>query len=316
MVNASGDVWQPGRMMRRIILDTDLGTDVDDALALAVLLGSPEVELVGVTTVHGDTLLRARLARRLMGLAGAGAGIPVIPGLTHTLSGREVWWPGHEGALHERLEREHVQSELDAIAWLVDTVAAHPGEIDLLAVGPLTNVAAAIEADAAFAGRLRTLTIMGGDFSDANRASEHNLRCDWVAADRVLRSGAGLVAVGLDATRTVRITPEEVSRIGAAGALGAALVAEIGVWWELNGRGWSNPHDPVAAMTLIEPQLFAHEEVAVRVLSPEETAHAPGTEGLLADDDRAPRIARGVVVDRPALAASIVDRIVAAGTRA
>ncbi len=297
--------------MSRIILDTDIGTDVDDALALAVLLGSPEVELVGITTVHGDTLLRARLARRLMRLADAGAGVPVIPGLSHTLSGRDIWWPGHEGRLHEALEREEVQTELDAVEWLVETVAAHPGEIDLLAVGPLTNIAAAIEADAAFASRLRTLTIMGGDFSAEGRASEHNLRCDWVAADRVLRAGADLVAVGLDATRTVRISPEEVARIGTAGPLGAALVAEIGVWWELHDRDWSNPHDPVAAMTLIRPELFSREEVAVRVLSPEQTD--PGMEGLLADESRAPRIARGVIRDREALTSSIVDRIVAAG---
>lgn len=300
--------------MRRIILDTDIGTDVDDALALALLLGSPEVELVGVTTVYGDTLLRARLARRLMGLAGASTEIPVIPGRSETLSGRDVWWPGHEGKLHADLESEDVQVDVDAVEWLIETVAADPGGIDLLAVGPLTNVAAAIELDPGFAGRLRTLTIMGGDFSPEERVAEHNLRCDWVAADVVLRSGAPIVALGLDATTTVRISPDEVERIGGAGALGAALAAEIGVFWEFHGEDWNNPHDPVAAMTLIEPELFSLEPTRVRVLGPDEESTSPnGSDGFLVDDEDAPEIVMGSVLDRSGLTSSIVGRIVVAG---
>ncbi|MDN3247562.1 nucleoside hydrolase [Streptomyces sp. ZSW22] len=82
---------------RPLVLDTDIGSDVDDALALGVLLDSPEVRLTGITTVYGDTLLRARLAHRLAALAGHTP--TVVPSTAETLSGKEeAWWPGHEGS--------------------------------------------------------------------------------------------------------------------------------------------------------------------------------------------------------------------------
>ena len=84
-------------MAKKVILDTDIGTDVDDALALAVLLGSPEVELVGVTCVYGDVGLRVRMVRKLLRLAGR-AEVPVYAGLEPPLLGvLPVFWPGHEG---------------------------------------------------------------------------------------------------------------------------------------------------------------------------------------------------------------------------
>lgn len=96
------------------LLDTDIGSDVDDALALGVLLGSPEVSLRGATTVYGDTLLRARLARRLASLAGHD--LTVVPGAAETLSGREVWWAGHEGDAFDDLSGERVRDDIGAPA--------------------------------------------------------------------------------------------------------------------------------------------------------------------------------------------------------
>lgn len=300
--------------MRRVVLDTDIGTDVDDALALALLLGSDDVELVGVTTVYGDTLLRARLTRRLMGLSRRGEAVPVIPGRSQTRSGRPVWWPGHEGSVHEDLDREVVQDDVDAVDWLVRTVLAEPGEIDLLAVGPLTNVAAALDAEPDFAGALRTLTIMGGDFSATGRVAEHNFRCDAVAAERVLSSGAPVVATGLDATTVVRIEPGDVERIAETGPFGAALAAEVGVFWEFHGEEWNNPHDPVAALTMLEPELFRIRDAQVRILAAEDqVAGMDEPEGYALEGD-APtgRISVASVVDRDAVGRSIVERICAA----
>lgn len=297
--------------MRRIILDTDIGTDVDDALALALLLGSPEVELVGVTTVYGDTLLRAQLARRLARLSGRPAAwaAPVVPGRRETLSGRPVWWPGHEGKLHRDLADEDIEHDVDAVDWMVERVREAPRTVDLLAVGPLTNVAAAIGRDPAFARDLRSLVIMGGDFATSGRRAEHNFRCDAVAAETVLSSGARIVVTGLDATTHVRLAAKEVTQIGASGPLGEALVGEIEVFWEFHGEQWNNPHDPVAALTLLEPDLFtfAYEEVRVLTSGNDEGLVQPGP-GATA------RVTVASVPDGDAVARRVVARICAAST--
>jgi purine nucleosidase len=120
-----------------LILDTDIGTDVDDALALTAILGSPELELTGVTTVYGDVLLRARMVARLARVAGREVG-PIVPGRSTARSGREIFWAGHEGALMADLDQEEVSTR--------DPIALLAGSATVLAVGPLTNLAEAVEA--------------------------------------------------------------------------------------------------------------------------------------------------------------------------
>lgn len=210
----------------RIILDTDIGSDVDDALALALIFGSPEAELLGVTTVYGDTLLRARLAKRFGKLSGRD--IAVHQGIASPKSGREVWWPGHEGSLHEGLPQETIESE-DAVAYLVREVANHPGEIDVLAIGPLTNIAAALEADPTFERNVRHLWIMGGAFGTGE--TEHNFRSDDQAARTVFASALNITVTGLEVTRQVEMRRDQLELIAAAGPLGEALDADIRQWW-------------------------------------------------------------------------------------
>lgn len=247
-------------MTHHVILDTDIGSDVDDALALGVLLGSPEVDLVGVTTVYGDTTLRARLASRLARLAGRE--ITVVPGESETLTGRDVWWAGHEGKVFDDLADEPV-STVDGVRFLVDTVLSRPGEIDLVAIGPLTNVARAIRADDRFAGALRHLYVMGGRFDRAD--PEHNFRSDPEAADIVYSAGIGSTTTGLEVTQTVQLAADGVERIAAAGAFGAALKAEIAQWWRFNGEQWNTPHDPLTVLTMLTGDLFEYATGTVTV---------------------------------------------------
>ncbi len=129
----------------RVIFDTDIGTDVDDILALAFLLGSPEIQLDGVTTVYGDVALRARMVQKLLRLRGVG-GIPVHTGVGQPLLGLDpVYWPGHEGVgLLDDDDDLPAPNERHAVDFLIEHVMANPGEMTLLAVGPLTNVATAI----------------------------------------------------------------------------------------------------------------------------------------------------------------------------
>lgn len=236
-----------------LILDTDLGTDVDDALALAMLFDpDAPADLVAVTTVYGDTALRAQLARRYARLAGRD--ILVHAGERDTLSGKDVWWAGHEGTLHEGLAGEQYESE-GAVSALVRAVLARPGQVDVLAIGPLTNVAAAILRDAAFAGAVRHLWIMGGAF-DIER-TEHNFRSDSVAADIVFRSGIPTSVIGLEQTQRIELRADQIDRIADAGELGAALNRDIRQWWAFWNETWNVPHDPVVVLAILEPSLFA-----------------------------------------------------------
>ena len=157
-------------MTIKVVLDTDIGTDVDDCLALAVLLGSPEVELVGVTCVYGDVRLRARMVRKLLRLAGR-AEMPVYAGLESPLLGvRPVFWPGHEGVgLLEREDDSLLPEAEHAVDYLLRVTREQPGEIHLIAIGPLGNVAMAIRRDPGFLERLAGLTIMGGVFRGPGR---------------------------------------------------------------------------------------------------------------------------------------------------
>ncbi|MEU1973753.1 nucleoside hydrolase [Microbacterium sp. NPDC019599] len=237
--------------LHRVILDTDIGSDVDDLLALALILGTPSIDLIGVTTVYGDTLLRARIAKRAARLAGRD--IPVIAGESQPLSGRDVWWAGHEGALYDELESETIDGQ-DAVAYLVETVLADPGSIDLIAIGPLTNIAAAIRRDSRFASAVRHLWIMGGAFTTDE--PEHNFRSDTTAAEVVFGSGIPTTVSGLEVTRQVTIDRDSLARIAGSGNLGALIDAEVRQWWEFWSTEWNVPHDPVTVLTMTDPDLF------------------------------------------------------------
>jgi purine nucleosidase len=280
-----------------LLLDTDLGSDVDDELALALLWGSPEVDLRGVCTTYGDTVLRARIVLRMAEMAGRA--VEVAPGEVLPASGREVWWAGIEGQAYDALPPlaapdGGVPSE--GVRLLVDRAeGAH-----LLAIGPLTSVAAALDAGLAVSG----ITIMGGDFSDP-AVGEHNLASDAVAAKRVLESGAPITAVGIDVTRQVRFGEAEIRRFASCGHLGAVLAAEMHAWMRRWDEGFEVPHDPLTALALLQPELFAFAPPsAVRV-----SDGANGPEGAVHRLDRpgAVRIATGVDVD--AARTALADRI-------
>lgn len=289
---------------RPVVLDTDIGSDVDDAMALALLLGTPELDLLGVTTVYGNTLLRARIARRYASLAGRD--VPVHAGESAPRSGRAVWWAGHEGSLHEGLEREAVEPS-GGVDFLLRSARAHAGELEVAAIGPLTNIAAAIERDPGFAQQVRTLWVMGGDFSDDE--AEHNFRSDAAAARLVFDSGIRTVVCGLDVTRRIRIEAEQLDRIRGAGALGATLGADIDQWWQYWNETWNVPYDPVTVLALTRPSLFElspRGRVAIRQEDAQEgmSAFEPGDGGPA-------RVVRSLDAER--VAEVIVAAIVAAG---
>lgn len=245
------------------VVDTDIGSDVDDILALTLLARAPEVRLIGVTTVYGDTRLRAQIARWLCDRLDR-TDVTVVPGSQETLTGREVWWPGHEGMGLADLERVPVLSDLAAVDYLCQAAREHAGELDLIAIGPLTNIAAAIRADSTFASHIHHLYIMGGVFWQAR--GEHNFVCDPEAAGLVMRSGIPMSVCGLDVTKQVWLDEQDVLALAQCGnPVGAALADQVRRWWVASGREKDNPHDALAALMPFRPDLFTFTACDVEI---------------------------------------------------
>jgi len=237
--------------MHKIILDTDIGTDVDDALALAVLLGSKEVDLIGISTVYGDVLLRSAIAMHLCSLVNRA--IPTYLGESNPISGREVWMSGSEGKNYENLKSYSHESK-GAVEYLVQTINANPQLIEILAIGPLTNVALAIKSSPDFIKNAKRIWIMGGDFTQSR--VEHNFKCDTTAAKIVLESQIPISILDLPNSQKTIIRMPEIDRIKDAQNLGPLLYSEIMSWIQPRNQDWTIPHDPIAALAMIAPEYF------------------------------------------------------------
>ena len=243
-----------------LIYDTDIGTDVDDLIALVMLLGS-EVTLLGVTTVYGDTALRSHIVKRTIAYTQLSE-VPVVPGAEETLTRREVFWAGIEG---EGLDLSDL--EVDTTKHAVDFLWEHVNEdkkVSVLAVGPLTNIALALEREA-FATHLERLYIMGGSFDDA---IEHNIKSDPEAAQCVFGSGVPITLVPLDITGQILFDEIALATLTTnRNPLTTMLEEQILRWWDyiytrfgwFSGRKGNSPHDPMAALALLTPDIYSYE---------------------------------------------------------
>lgn len=275
MHNPSSDWPRSPRAVRartfRVILDTDIGTDVDDAYALALLASEPSVVLHGVTTVYGDTLFRARLTVRMLGLMGRSSRVFAGEGLP--LSGDEVWLSGAEGVGYDGLENEVTNCETSGVGFLLEETRKFPGEIDIVAIGPLTNIAMAIQRDSDFAGRVRRLWVMGGRFDGASEI-EHNFRSDPLAAHIVFAAGIPITVAGVDATRAVHLEGSELTELGRSGPFGECLERDTRHWMARWREDFEVPHDAVVALALVRPDLYECKRATVSVTPAGERAGA------------------------------------------
>jgi purine nucleosidase len=256
-----------------IILDTDIGTDVDDCLALALLLASPEIDLLGVTTVYGDVLLRSRMVLKLLALRGEQvAAVPVDAGASEPMQQPgPVFWEGHEG--HGLLTNDDAglaPLPVHATDFLIQTVLERPGKVHLVAIGPLTNLALAVVKNEKFAANLAGITLMGGVVGGRDALdlpwTEHNFRCDPAAARIVVACGAPLRIVPLDVTTQVELYPADVARIENLGSpFHAAVADQVNRYPRYQKRGATTMHDPLAVALLIRPDLVNWKPVHAQV---------------------------------------------------
>jgi purine nucleosidase len=241
--------------MHTIILDTDIGSDVDDALALAMLLGSDSIDFLGITTVYGDTKLRAQIAAHLCHLANRS--IQVFAGLEKPLSGREVWVSGSEGKAFSNLD-QYAPENKSAVDFLVEKTNQNPGQFEVIAIGPLSNIASAIKQSESFATNVKRLWIMGGDFTKDK--VEHNFKCDVVAAKIVLESNISITILDLPSSQKTIIKKDEIEKIKSSGKLGPTLHTEILNWIQPREQDWTTPHDPIAVLAMLAPEFFDFSE--------------------------------------------------------
>jgi purine nucleosidase len=247
-------------MAERVLLDTDIGNDIDDAVCLAYLLAQPECDLLGITTVTADPVDRASLASVLCRVAGRS--VPILPGAGVPLVGPPVQKPPPQAAALVRWPHEDVFPVGEAVEFMRRTVRAHPGEVTLLAIGPLTNVALLFAVDPVIPSLLRRLVLMGGAFA-GDLGPEWNLHNDPYAAARVYAASARVHrSIGLDVTTRVRMDADEfLARCDHPLLL---PVADMAAPWFAE-RPEVTFHDPLAAATIFAPELcgFARGEVTV-----------------------------------------------------
>lgn len=255
---------------RRIIIDTDPG--IDDAVAILLALASPELQVDAIVTVAGNGPLNfmERNARMICEFA-ARPDIPVYAGCPRPLRSdtiNAVYFHGETGLGTLKLPPPVMPLRpKHGVAATIDLLReAPPGGITWCALGPLTNVAAAlVQAPDIIAGA-KELVLMGGAsraLGNISPAAEFNILADPHAAQIVFDSGLPITMIPLDVTHQVRSTPERIARIASLGTPAAAAVAELLA--PLSGREPSALHDPCVIAYLLAPELFQGSRVNVAV---------------------------------------------------
>ena len=249
-----------------IVLDTDIGDDIDDALALALALNSPELDLRGVTTVFGRVDVRTRLALKLLATYGRGD-IPVATGRGKPLLAPEPDHMPNQAVVLEDGETLPEPSPLSADELILRAADEAHGQLILITIGAMTNAAVALLRDPSLARRAR-IVCMGGVVGE--QRAEWNIACDPEAARVCFESGIPLTMVGLDVTLPCRMSEADVEALGTKGTACTNLLdAMVGGWaGSADGqRKAARPilHDPLAVAVAFQPDLVRAEPRLVRV---------------------------------------------------
>ncbi len=259
----------------KIIIDTDIGDDVDDAFALALAVKSPELQVLGVMTAFGDTEARAKITDRLLGEMGRGD-IPVLAGKAtatkNPMSQRKY------GEVGKFVKGSHAE----AVEFLLSQIRKYPGEITLIAIGPLMNLGAAIETDSATFRKLKRVVLMGGSvrrgYGDLGYTApvppmpEWNILNDVASAQRLFSSGVPLYVMPLDSTQ---LKLDEVKRAFLF-SQGTAVTDQLAILYHLWGQETPTLFDPMTLAFALRPDLCPVQGMHIRVDEKGFTREEPG----------------------------------------
>lgn len=259
-------------MTQPILLDCDPG--LDDAVALLLAAGDPRVEIAAITTVAGNQTLAKVTdnARRLARLAGLD--VPVAAGCERPLVRTPAWSTMHGDSGLGGVSLEAAPVPLDprhAVDVIIDVVMSRPGEVTLVPVGPLTNIAMAVRKEPRIVGRVREVVLMGGGYHAGNRTAvaEFNVLTDPEAAHIVFGEPWPVTMVGLDLTWQALATEDVIARIGAVDTPAARLVVDmLGSYAEAyRSNHFASPpvHDPCAVARVIDPAVMTTRKAPLAV---------------------------------------------------
>lgn len=265
-------------MAQKVILDVDTGTD--DAVALMVAALSPELELVGATTVNGNTLVQNCTENTLRVFDYIGKShIPVFEGMSQPMvranAQQEVSAAGIHGDFLDLPPSRTKKQDRHAVDWLIETYLASDGDITLVPVGPLTNIAMAIRMEPRILAKIPEIVIMGGAHEHGNStpSAEFNIWCDPEAARVVVNCGRPIRMVPLDATHRALVSREDCARLRELGTP-AALATAVCTERRIAGYDESQPmhrlgaapvHDALAVCAIIDPSVITTHFINVDV---------------------------------------------------
>jgi inosine-uridine nucleoside N-ribohydrolase len=277
LILAAGTGWAQGAAHppEKVIIDTDIGDDVDDAFALALAVKSPELQVLGVTTTFGDTEARAKIVDRFLREVGW-AEIPVLAGkATATKNPMSQLKYGDGGHFRKA-------SHGAAVEFLLEQIRKYPGEITLIAIGPLMNLGAAIDKDAATFRKLKRVVLMGGSvrrgYGDLRYTApvppmpEWNILNDVAAAQKLFTCGVPLFVMPLDSTQ---LKMDEVKRAFLFGQ-GTAVTDQLAVLYHLWGQQTPTLFDPMTIVYVLRPELCPVQGLHIRVDEKGFTREEPG----------------------------------------
>ena len=268
----------PPTRQQLVFLDTDVGDDIDDAFALALLLQSPELHLLGISTTFGDTTLRARLLTRLLAETGH-TGIPIAAGPPTPAPSSFT-----QRAFAERSPATGVRT--DGVALLLDAARAHPHQVTLIALGPLTTVEAAIDRDPTTFRLFKAVVLMGGSirrgygspYTDLAQTQapapdpEWNIRNGIAGAQKLLATGVPLTVYPLDSTRL----PFDEVRRATLFTHGSSLTDALTLLYTEWGQTTPILFDPLVVASLLDPTLCPTTPFHLRVDDKGYTREEPG----------------------------------------
>ena len=261
----------------KVILDTDIGDDIDDSFALLLLLESKAFDVLGVTTVFRNAEKRAYMAKEL--IDSLGYDVKVYPGEDFPIKSKIEDLIDPKIKAKEKLDekgkylipqwsesmRNHKIEQENAVNFIIEQVNKYPGEVTLITIGPMTNVARALEKDPSIENKIKEVRIMGGGIGLS--WPEWNVFCDPEAAHKIYYSNIKTITqVGCNVTLQTGLSPQDVEDLKNNKSKTIALVYDAMMKW-FKHYEFTTPvmHDPLTVASLLKPEILTIEKMHVEI---------------------------------------------------
>ncbi len=246
---------------KKIIIDTDVGTNADDAITITLALNSPEIEVLGITTVHGDTQSRAQTAYQLLSLFQQ-EDIPVFRGAEHSLLNNRPIDLEKRPIFTKWCASDFLPQDKHAVSFIIDTIMKSGDDVTLVLIGPLTNIALALNLEPRIESKIKEIVMMGGvthlgEITNSLPKCEYNISSDPEAAYVVFNSSIPITMFGLDITYQIKLLSDHIEQLKNTNKKSNLfLIDMLNTWMRVVDREFSYMCDPLTILYLTKPSLF------------------------------------------------------------